>query len=237
MEHNEKTDLWVDLPPNQHKLFWPETGSMEMYVKYRDSKLNSQPFFIATVHHTVLRMDKGTAICVNVTGGTSGPFHVTFKEYAEGDAPILIKNMCADLFLKIQQQGQSPVTLLNPFTSLMYTWDDPIKPRQLLWNVYNNKGSGFFIDVFKDGYGEERINFHSVPSGSANPNKSSVESSSSEDSDTADSVKTTLNRKVRRDKIVVYWICYSDGLQKTLLFTQEQKNRHLYHEVIFNQAV
>ncbi|KAB0792527.1 hypothetical protein PPYR_14486 [Photinus pyralis] len=223
MEHNEKTDLWVDLPPNQHKLFWPETGSMEMYVKYRDSKLNSQPFFIATVHHTVLRMDKGTAICVNVTGGTSGPFHVTFKEYAEGDAPILIKNMCADLFLKIQQQGQSPVTLLNPFTSLMYTWDDPIKPRQLLWNVYNNKGSGFFIDVFKDGYGEERINFHSVPSGSANPNKSSVESSSSEDSDTADSVKTTLNRKVRRDKIVVYWICYSDGLQKTLLFTQEQK--------------
>ncbi|KAK5650330.1 hypothetical protein RI129_001359 [Pyrocoelia pectoralis] len=223
MEHNEKTDLWVDLLPNQHKIFWPETGSMEMYVKYRDSKLNSQPFFVATVHHTVLRMDKGSAICVNVTGGTSGPFHITFKDYSEGDAPILIKNMCADLFLKIQQQGQSPVTLLNPFTSLLYTWDDPIKPRQLLWNVYNNKGSGFYIDVFKDGFGEERINFHSVPPGNANLNKSSVESSSSEDSDTADSVKTTLNRKVRRDKIVVYWICYSDGLQKTLLFTQEQK--------------
>ncbi|KAK4883024.1 hypothetical protein RN001_006343 [Aquatica leii] len=222
MEHNEKSDLWVDLQPNQYKIFWPETSSMEMYVKYRDSKLSSQAFFIATPHHTVLRMDKGTAICVDVTGGTNESFHVTFKDYTEGDAPILIKNICADLFLKIQQQGQSQVTLLNPYTSLLYTWDDPIKTRQLLWNIYNNKGSGFFIDIFKDGFGEERISFHSVPPGNLN-HKSSVESSSSEDSDTTDSVKTTLNRKVRRDKIVVYWICYSDGLQKVLLFTQEQR--------------
>lgn len=59
MEHNEKTDLWTDLPPHQYKIFWPETASMEMYVKYRDSKLTSQAFFIATPHHTVLRMDKG----------------------------------------------------------------------------------------------------------------------------------------------------------------------------------
>ncbi|KAF5301566.1 hypothetical protein FQR65_LT08871 [Abscondita terminalis] len=226
MEHNEKTDLWVDLQPNHFKTFWPETSSMEMYVKYRDSKLCSQAFFIATVHHTVLRMDKGTAICVDVTGGTTEPFHITFKDYSDGDAPILIKNMCADLFLKIQQQGQSPVTLLNPYTSLLYTWDDPIKTRQLLWNIYNNKGSGFFIDIFRDGFGEERISFHSVPPGNSNP-KSSFESSSSEDSDTTDSVKTTLNRKVRRDKIVVYWICYSDGLQKILLFTQEQRIANL----------
>lgn len=56
-----------------------------------------------------------------------------------------------------------------------------------------------------------------------NPNKVSADSSSSEDSDTADSIKTTLNKKIRRDKIVVYWICYNDGLQKTLLFTQEQR--------------
>ncbi|KAF5273457.1 hypothetical protein FQA39_LY07474 [Lamprigera yunnana] len=226
MEHNEKTDLWVDLPPNQHKIFWPETGSMEMYVKYRDSKLSSQAFFIAVVHHTVLRMDKGTALCVDITGGTTDPFHITFKEYNEGDAPVLVKNMCADLFLKIQQQAQSQVTLLNPYTSLLYTWDDPIKTRQLLWNIYNNKGSGFFVDIFKDGYGEEKISFHSVPPGNLN-SKSSVDSSSSEDSDTTDSVKTTLNRKVRRDKIVVYWICFSEGMQKVLLFTQEQRIANL----------
>lgn len=59
MEHNEKTDLWIDLQPNQCIPFWPETLSMVMYVKYRDSKLSSQGFSIANNHMTVLRMDKG----------------------------------------------------------------------------------------------------------------------------------------------------------------------------------
>lgn len=47
--------------------------------------------------------------------------------------------------------------------------------------------------------------------------------SSSEDSDTLDSIKTTLNKKVRRDKIIIYWLSYRDGLQRVLLFTQEQR--------------
>lgn len=59
MEHNEKTDLWVDLPPKNCITFWPETNSMQMYVKHRDNKSHSQAFFISTVHHTVLRMIKG----------------------------------------------------------------------------------------------------------------------------------------------------------------------------------
>lgn len=61
MEHNEKTDLWIDLPASTCKIFWPETVSMEMYVKYKDSKLPSQAFFIATLHHTVLKMEKGVS--------------------------------------------------------------------------------------------------------------------------------------------------------------------------------
>lgn len=67
-------------------------------------------------------------------------------------------------------------------------------------------------------YGEQRINLRTVT-----PGTNGVSSSSSEDSDTSDSAKTTLNNKVRRDKIVIYWLCYRDGLQKTLVFTQEQR--------------
>lgn len=59
MEYNEKTDLWIDLPTNTTVTFWPETNSMQMYVKYWDSTLHSQAFYISTVHQTVLRMDKG----------------------------------------------------------------------------------------------------------------------------------------------------------------------------------
>lgn len=161
------------------------------------------------------------AITVNVDGGKTEPFKITFNEYKKGDAPVLIENMCSDVFLKIQQQSQSQVTLLSPFHSLLYTWDDPTKSRELIWNVYNNKGNGFHVDLTKDSYGEERISFHSVKPGSQSTGTNQV--SSSEDSDSSDSTKTTLNKKVRRDKIMVYWACYRDGLQKTLFFTQDQR--------------
>lgn len=39
--------------------FWPETESMRMYVKFRDSKSGSQHFSIIKEQQTVLRMDKG----------------------------------------------------------------------------------------------------------------------------------------------------------------------------------
>lgn len=43
----------------------------------------------------------------------------------------------------ISQSNLGQVALINPFQSLLYTWDDPTKPRELVWNVYNNKKSGY----------------------------------------------------------------------------------------------
>lgn len=62
MEYNEKTDLWIDLAPSQTMIFWPDTNSMEICVKFKDSKTQSHSFFIASQHKTVLRMDKGVRI-------------------------------------------------------------------------------------------------------------------------------------------------------------------------------
>ncbi|XP_045467694.1 vacuolar protein sorting-associated protein 13C-like [Harmonia axyridis] len=223
MEENEKTDLWNDIAPQQTITFWPETSSMQMYVKYRQSKVISQAFFISTAHKTVLRMDKGGAITVEVTGGVTDSFKIIFYDFTPGDAPVLVQNYCSDLFLKIQQKEQSQVTLLSPYHSLLYTWDDPTRLRQLVWNVYNNKGNGFPLDIFKDGFGEERIRFHSVtPS-------TTTTVSSSEDSDSSDSVRTTLNKKIRRNKVVIYWLCFRNGYQRTLLFTQEFR---IYNHVL-----
>ncbi|VEN41503.1 unnamed protein product [Callosobruchus maculatus] len=224
MEHNEKTDLWIDLAPQQTIKFWPETNSMEMYVKYRDSKTISQSFYMAVHHRTVMRMDKGSALTVEVTGGVSDSFQISFNDYKPGDAPILVKNYCGDIFLKIQQQDLSPVTILRPYNSLLYTWDDVTKPRQLVWNVYNNKGSGFLVDINKEGFGEEKIRFHSVT-----PNTSQSQSSSGDDSDSSDSTQPNLNKKVHKDKIIIYWICYRDGVQKTLLLTQELR---IYNRIL-----
>ncbi|XP_066252577.1 intermembrane lipid transfer protein VPS13A-like [Euwallacea similis] len=218
MEDNEKTDLWIDLEPSQSVVFWPDTLSMQIFVKYRESNLISQAVFTSRQHKTVLRMDKGTALTVEVTGGNSGPFLITFYEYTPGDCPVLVRNYCEDLYLKIQQKDQSHVSLLNPGHSLLYTWDNPVLSRVLTWNIYNNKGSGFVLDIHKDGYGEEKIKFQSVT-----PTSSLQESSSSDDSDSSGSTPNKLNKKVRKDKIIIYWACFVEGSQRVLLFTQEQR--------------
>ncbi|XP_017782614.1 PREDICTED: vacuolar protein sorting-associated protein 13A-like [Nicrophorus vespilloides] len=233
MEHNEKTDLWVDLGQGRCVPFWPETSSMQMFVKLRDNKVTSPAFFINNHHNTVLRIDKGSAITVNVFGGKIEPFKINFEDYRDGDAPVVAKNFCADLFVRIQQKGQSPVTLLSPYQSVTYTWDEPTKPRDLMWNVYNNKSPGFYVDILKDCYGEERISFHSVAPGN---NTSVATISSSEDSDSSDSVKTTLNKKVRRDKIVIYWVSYRDDEQRTLLLTQDHRVYNNIVQTIFNET-
>lgn len=43
------------------------------------------------------------------------------------------------------------MALLSPYQSMLYTWDDPVKERKLLWNIYNNKGKGFVADFSQDG--------------------------------------------------------------------------------------
>nr|CAD7393578.1 unnamed protein product [Timema cristinae] len=257
-------DLWRDLPPRHAAVwvivwncnltcfdglmciaFWPETDSMRMLVKFRDSKLVSQHFPITHVHQTVLRMDKGCGLEVEVNGGGEQPFSVVFNNYSLGEAPVRVDNLCEDLFLKIHQQDLGQVALLSPYQSLLYTWDDPCKERVLFWNVYNNKCKGFLGHIWKDGYGQERVSFHTVkqPSVStATPTvtaklsaslkrlspKSPVHNGSSSSDDTeSDEQKPQQMKKTRKDKVIVYWVSYLEGKQRVMLFTQDE--RIAYH--------
>ncbi|XP_068086254.1 intermembrane lipid transfer protein VPS13A [Anabrus simplex] len=241
MEENERADLWIDLAPGQCVPFWPETDSMRMYVKFRDSKLVSQHFPITHTHQTVLRMDKGCGLCVDVGGGGELPFSITFKNYTPGDAPVRVDNFCEDLFLKIHQQDLGQVMLLSPYQSVLYTWDDPSKERSLLWNVYNKKSKGFIAEFWKDGFGQERVSFHTVKQPSvaaATPTvtsklsaslkrlspKSPVQDGSSSSDDTeSDEQKPQQLKKTRKDKVIVYWVSYLEHNQRVLLFTQDER--------------
>ncbi|GFG28735.1 hypothetical protein Cfor_06015 [Coptotermes formosanus] len=237
MEENERADLWIDLSPGQCVPFWPDTDSMRMYVKYRDSKLVSQHFPITHIHQTVLRMDKGAGLCVDVSGGGEQPFTVTFRCYCLGDAPVRVDNLCEDLFLKIHQQDLGQVVLLSPYQSMLYTWDDPSKERSLLWNVYNKKSKGFMAEFWKDGYGQERVSFHTVKQPSVATStptvtaklsaslkritpKSPVQDGSSSSDDTESDEQKPQTRK---DKVTVYWVSYLEGPQRVLLFTQDER--------------
>lgn len=97
-----------------------------------------------------------------MNGGGDQPFSICFRDYHHGDAPVRIDNQCEDLFLKFHQKELGQVALLSPYQSLLYTWDDPSKERSLFWNVYNNKGKEFCVPFWKDGFGEERVSFHTV---------------------------------------------------------------------------
>ncbi|KAK9294042.1 hypothetical protein QLX08_011233 [Tetragonisca angustula] len=241
MEENDQADLWNDLLAGQTMPFWPVTESMRMRIKWRNSQLVSQHFSITHQGKTVLRMDNGSAVSVEIKGGVNSPYHVTFQKYTAGDIPVRIDNFCDDLFLKISQCNLGQVVLINPFQSLLYTWDDPTKPRELVWNVYNNKKTGYNARFERDGHGQEIIplvivdNSNNKVSSSASSFKSPnnkltwLESKSGSFNDEGSSsdcnsgdAKSPMLKNAQEKKTIVYWVSYMEGNQRILLFTQQE---------------
>ncbi|XP_055887721.1 intermembrane lipid transfer protein VPS13A-like isoform X3 [Biomphalaria glabrata] len=233
MEENEKADLWIDIDPDQYQPFWPVTESFNMYVKFDGSNVSSLHFPIKSCHNTVLRMDQGRALCVEVCGGTDTPITIIFLNYERGDAPVRVENLCEDVFIKIHQKNQSQVTLLSPNQSILYTWDEPSSERTLMWNVYSRKKPSFPAFITKDGSGEVRLSVASLkttgaPSVDVTDAKETDDSSSPEDeSDETDALIAPHNRSqlshTRVDKLLIFWVSYLDGLQRVLLFTQDER--------------
>ncbi|KAG7205210.1 hypothetical protein KM043_018296 [Ampulex compressa] len=234
MEENDEADLWNDLLPGQNIPFWPVTESMKMRIKWRNSQLVSQHFDITTYGRTVLRMDNGSALCVDIDGGVESPYCIMFQKYLTGDSPVRIDNLCNELFLKINQMNLGQTALLNPFQSLLYTWDDPTKSRELVWNVYNNKTDGYRVQIESDGCGHEMVPLETVdrPNDKACPMKMLVnvkstwtedtfENSDSDNNCDTDIVSVKLERS-EKGKTTVYWVSYMECNQRVLLFTQQQ---------------
>ncbi|XP_077487985.1 intermembrane lipid transfer protein VPS13A-like isoform X2 [Amblyomma americanum] len=225
MEQNEAADLWFDIGPHECLPFWPDTDSMKMYLRHKDSSVTSQHFHFGQSQNTVLRMDNGSAVCVEVSGGITGPMKILLFSYSNGDAPVRVENLCEDLFLKIHQKCLGQVTLLSPYQSVLYTWDDPTLERTLMWNVYNRKKPGFIAHIQRDGFGKEKVSFRSlrpaVTETKKTSKKSSVDQSSTDDD--SESEIGPLPKKTRRDIVVVYWISFLDQNQRVLLFTQDER--------------
>ncbi|XP_011865236.1 PREDICTED: vacuolar protein sorting-associated protein 13A-like isoform X2 [Vollenhovia emeryi] len=237
MEENEEADLWNDLLPGQEMSFWPATESMKMKIKWRNSQLVSQHFDITHAGKTVLRMDNGSALCVEIEGGVNTPYRITFRRYNTGDIPVRVDNLCDKLFLKLNQVDLGQVALLKPFQSLLYTWDDPTQTRELIWNVYNNNAVGYRAQFETDGCGHERVSFitierrHSASHSSVTPKSLANTKSWSEDTsgsvnhvpnvETEAKLQTSLEH-VQQGETEVYWVSYMEGEQRVLLFTQHE---------------
>ncbi|EZA49615.1 Vacuolar protein sorting-associated protein 13A [Ooceraea biroi] len=237
MEENEEADLWNDLLPGQEMSFWPATDSMKMRIKWRNSQLVSQHFDITHLGKTVLRMDNGSALCVEIESGANSPYRITFRRYVAGDIPVRVDNLCDRLFLKLNQVDLGQVALLKPFQSLLYTWDDPTQRRELIWNVYNNNAIGYSAQFETDGCGHERGSFITVdrcdsashssvsPKSLANAKPSWSEGTSGNVTQLPNAeseIKPQVLEHVRQDEAQVYWVSYMEGEQRVLLFTQHE---------------
>ncbi|EFN86841.1 Vacuolar protein sorting-associated protein 13A [Harpegnathos saltator] len=243
MEENEEADLWNDLLPAQEMSFWPVTESMKMRIKWRNSQLVSQHFDITHAGKTVLRMDNGSALCVEIEGGINTPYRIMFRKYNTADIPVRVDNLCDKLFLKLNQVNLGQVALLKPFQSLLYTWDDPTQTRELIWNVYNNNAIGYRAEFETDGCGHERVSFLTVERRNSASMHSSINTKSlsnarswSEDTsgstthlaNTESESKAQTLENMRQDEAEVYWVSYMESEQRVLLFTQ--------HESVFLKA-
>ncbi|KAK3771912.1 hypothetical protein RRG08_053893 [Elysia crispata] len=230
MEQNEQADLWIDTAPGQHQSYWPVTDSFNMYVKYDGSNISSIHFPIKSCHSTVLRMDQGRALCVEVTGGMDTSVTIIFTDYKPGDAPARVENLCEDVFLKIHQKNQSQATLLAPYQRILYTWDEPSAERTLMWNVYGRKRASYPAFINRDGSGEVRLQVPSLrkPNNAGVVVQDAVETDdSSSPEDESDEMNGLLDQallsRTRVDKMVIFWMSYLEGMQRVLLFTQDER--------------
>ncbi|XP_063887436.1 intermembrane lipid transfer protein VPS13A-like isoform X2 [Scylla paramamosain] len=166
MQENDRVELWYDIHPQQCMSFWPDGENMHMVVRYRDQQVRSQHFHFNSNHSTVLRMEKGRALNVHVSGvGSDSPVTITFDKYQPGDAPVKIENWCEDVHLRLHQKGSNQTHLLAPHQSQLYTWDDPTLPRELLWNIYNRKSEDLPAVIDKDDHGSKCVTITSLKPG------------------------------------------------------------------------
>ncbi|XP_052088041.1 intermembrane lipid transfer protein VPS13C-like isoform X4 [Mytilus californianus] len=230
MEKNEEKDLWLDLKKNQCSPFWPCTDNGKLCVRYDNSNISSSYIPINTVCNTVLRMENGRAMCVNVTGGIESPRSITFTDYDIGDSPVRIENLCEDVFIVIHQCNQHQMTVLGADQSVLYTWDEPAGTRKLMWNVYGGSNKqDLELDITKDSYDCKNLTVQQVPVADTYRYKDQsnrIDSSPDDDSDvidTVDSPKHQAKMKTKSYKMTIYWVSFLDGQQRVVLFTCDKQ--------------
>lgn len=95
-------------------------------------------------------------------------------------------------------------------------------------------------------YGEEKVSFHSVKHSTLvatssvtsklsstfkrlTPKSPELCSSSSDDSDSSDLPEThSKSKKMRKDKVIVYWVSYMDGYQRVFALAQDERIAYQY---------
>ncbi|XP_019641996.1 PREDICTED: vacuolar protein sorting-associated protein 13A-like [Branchiostoma belcheri] len=207
-EEGQEEEYWTVIQPEEVLPLWPHSGVLNLVVrqpgvenKGAEIPVLSQYFPIHKSHSTVLRMWNGTALTVNVAGGTESPTTITFTPFQPGDAPVRVVNCCHNAFIRFHQKGMSQVIVLTPNQSVLYTWDDPTEERTLWWNLYKRDKPSFPARINQDNAGIETV----ILPGTETPHGS----------------KKNGPSRSKQKRTNIHWVSYLDGLQRVLFFTED----------------
>ncbi|XP_078609633.1 intermembrane lipid transfer protein Vps13-like isoform X1 [Branchiostoma floridae x Branchiostoma japonicum] len=207
-EEGQEDEYWTVIQPEEVLPLWPHSGVLNLVVrqpgvenKGAEIPVLSQYFPIHKSHTTVLRMWNGTALTVNVAGGTESPTTITFTPFQPGDAPVRVVNCCHNAFIRFHQKGMSQVIVLTPNQSVLYTWDDPTEERTLWWNLYKRDKPSFPARINQDNAGIETVILPGT--------------------ETAHGSKKNGPGRSKQKRTNIHWVSYLDGLQRVLFFTED----------------
>ncbi|KAK7096181.1 hypothetical protein V1264_005509 [Littorina saxatilis] len=147
-------DNWVEIPPEKCYPYWPQLASKDVTIKakVKDSAEVTVPFLINKAHTTLLKLK-------NEYGGISADCQVseasmitTLRTYRAGLASIQVVNHTHKSTVSFNQSGEKTVMKLEPERAVLYTWDNALGKRELVWTC--GKKKDMKNDLLQDGMDE-----------------------------------------------------------------------------------
>uniref|UniRef100_A0A663ML93 Vacuolar protein sorting 13 homolog C n=1 Tax=Athene cunicularia TaxID=194338 RepID=A0A663ML93_ATHCN len=146
------TNKWNYISSSECLPFWPENSSGQLCVRVVGYESLSKPFLFKNQDNgTLLRLEElkgGLLVDVNVSDHST---LISFSDYHEGAAPVLIVNHTSWDSLRYKQSGLQQEMELKPKQVCLFAWTDPTKTRKLTWGYSQNFGEH---DLLKDECGQ-----------------------------------------------------------------------------------
>ncbi|CAL1260768.1 unnamed protein product [Larinioides sclopetarius] len=151
MEINSSEE-WIKIPSNECSRFWPkDTNKAQMVARYVGESQQTLPFSFKEVHRTLMSLKtKDGGIMVDCQIVQSSVI-ITFEDYVEGHAAAHLVNNLENIPLIFHQSNVTDEIRLDPGSSILFAWQNPLEKRILCWQCEETCGEH---DLVKDGIGE-----------------------------------------------------------------------------------